>query len=454
MATEIVIDSGLLPAGSGTVNSSLKEEESENVPEHVEKEVSVNKAEPEVLIEGFVCRHEHFCRLCNENIARGTHIYPIRPEDDMNSRDWVHYTCASQAGILEDMSMRPVCKHWARLGKCLFKDTCFFAHPEEAACTIKSRRTWGGRRVAVRNDGRANEFRRFIVRNFGIENLSQGSGVLDIAGGKGELTFLLENLNGIKSTCIEPRSLKLRKFVRRFKFGMFHRTQTVSGRSVTRDFREGVKKCEQIRMCFKDEMIQAIVKNESETLNSLVEEAIEESKHLAWSSKGLGANEHEDGHEDEIDFESRHKRKGTRKEKSLPDLNQLENENGEPEMTEAQLKHDQENKAAVCEVNDITGIAETLRNASAVVGMHPDQATGAIVDLALALNVPFAVVPCCVYHKLFPERRLRDGGEVNDYDALIQYLVEKDPDNIKVETLDFEGKNKVVYSLGGTRCNG
>lgn len=32
-----------------------------------------------------------------------------------------------------------------------------------------------------------------------------------------------------------------------------------------------------------------------------------------------------------------------------------------------------------------------------VVGMHPDQATDAIVDFALACSKPFAVVPCCVF---------------------------------------------------------
>ena len=80
-------------------------------------------------------------------------------------------------------------------------------------------RTWGGRRVRVLNDGRANSFRRFIIEKFGDAALRSGGGVLDIAGGKGELSFLFENLNGISSTCIEPRPLQLRSFVRRFTFG-------------------------------------------------------------------------------------------------------------------------------------------------------------------------------------------------------------------------------------------
>jgi hypothetical protein len=42
-------------------------------------------------------------------------------------------------------------------------------------------------------------------------------------------------------------------------------------------------------------------------------------------------------------------------------------------------------------------------------------ATGHIVDAAVALGKPFAVVPCCVFANLFPERRTpddRQGGGV------------------------------------------
>ena len=41
---------------------------------------------------------------------------------------------------------------------------------------------------------------------------------------------------------------------------------------------------------------------------------------------------------------------------------------------------------------------------SAVVGMHPDQATEAIADFAIAHRKPFAIVPCCVFPQLHPER--------------------------------------------------
>jgi len=81
---------------------------------------------------------------------------------------------------------------------------------------------------------------------------------------------------------------------------------------------------------------------------------------------------------------------------------------------------------------------------SIFVGMHPDQATEAIVDAAFRFKKPFAVIPCCVYPSLFPHRRLLTGQGVVTYSGFIQYLTEKDP-RISVTTLPFEGRNKVLY---------
>ena len=91
-----------------------------------------------------------------------------------------------------------------------------------------------------------------------------------------------------------------------------------------------------------------------------------------------------------------------------------------------------------------------------VVGLHPDQATDAAVDFALAHGKPFAVVPCCTYARDFPHRRRppgpgrpKGGGPVTTHAHLVEYLLAKAPGVIKCETLPFEGKNVVVYSLGG-----
>eukprot|EP01126_Amoeba_proteus_P009803 TRINITY_DN1374_c0_g4_i1.p1 TRINITY_DN1374_c0_g4~~TRINITY_DN1374_c0_g4_i1.p1 ORF type:complete len:306 (-),score=133.03 TRINITY_DN1374_c0_g4_i1:341-1258(-) len=91
-------------------------------------------------------------------------------------------------------------------------------------------------------------------------------------------------------------------------------------------------------------------------------------------------------------------------------------------------------------------VISLLDSCGIVIGMHPDQAAGAIVDFAISKGIPFALTPCCVYSDQFPHRRLKNGEKVTTYSHLIRWLVEKDPSHIKLDQLDFEGKNVVVYS--------
>jgi hypothetical protein len=86
------------------------------------------------------------------------------------------------------------------------------------------------------------------------------------------------------------------------------------------------------------------------------------------------------------------------------------------------------------------------------VGLHPDQATEGIVDAALERGLPFAVVPCCVFPSLFPDRRMhtthmgQGAGTigVTSYRGFLAYLRAKDP-RARLARLPLEGKNIVVY---------
>eukprot|EP00959_Pyramimonas_sp_CCMP1952_P277208 5795393-Pyramimonas_sp.AAC.2 len=55
---------------------------------------------------------------------------------------------------------------------------------------------------------RANPFRKWILKVYEIEFLSQGTGVLDVGCGRGELAFQLLNLNGVPVTGLDPRPLE------------------------------------------------------------------------------------------------------------------------------------------------------------------------------------------------------------------------------------------------------
>jgi len=50
-----------------------------------------------------------------------------------------------------------------------------------------------------------------LIDTFGREKLAQGSGVLDIGGGRGELSFEMLNLNNIRATIVDPRPGSLSK---------------------------------------------------------------------------------------------------------------------------------------------------------------------------------------------------------------------------------------------------
>lgn len=79
-----------------------------------------------------------------------------------------------------------------------------------------------------------------------------------------------------------------------------------------------------------------------------------------------------------------------------------------------------------------------------VVGLHPDQATGAVVELAGEFNKPFAVVPCCTFADDFPERKLANGSSVRTYDDLVAWL-RAQSSGTKAGYLGFQGKNLVVF---------
>ena len=96
---------------------------------------------------------------------------------------------------------------------------------------------------------------------------------------------------------------------------------------------------------------------------------------------------------------------------------------------------------------DLDGpLGEAIARCDVLVGMHPDQATEPVVDAAIALGKPFAVVPCCVFPELFPDRRTADGAPVRTYVEFVDYLVAKHPD-AKLGYLPFKGRNRVVYRL-------
>jgi len=83
--------------------------------------------------------------------------------------------------------------------------------------------------------------------------------------------------------------------------------------------------------------------------------------------------------------------------------------------------------------------------------MHPDQAAGPIVKYAVQYQKSFAVVPCCVYSKEFPKRKLLSKEQKEEYSNkfLKRTLLSKEQKEEHLSehhVVDQRGKGKRVTS--------
>jgi len=97
---------------------------------------------------------------------------------------------------------------------------------------------------------------------------------------------------------------------------------------------------------------------------------------------------------------------------------------------------------------------EALDQCGIVVAMHPDEATEMSIDAANAKF--FAVVPCCVFHCLFPDRRMpagseKVGQEVVSYNDFMEYLMLSKGDSsgrpVSLSYLNVQGRNRVLHNF-------
>mmetsp|Transcript_10165 Transcript_10165/g.15156 ORF Transcript_10165/g.15156 Transcript_10165/m.15156 type:complete len:329 (+) Transcript_10165:285-1271(+) len=266
---------------------------------------------------------------------------------------------------------------------------------------------------------------------------SNDNGVLlDVAGGKGTLSWLLKNCDNVNSVVADPR---ICKFDRLGKSVLYLKQNPDVASDRTREDKptyqplatlvvdgffdhindgsddgcnkiSGFKKPQHLRLLVDDQLVHAMQRQGADTANtdnsttspSSWHEYFDNASRRAREAMPLGYRELED-----------------------------DNQGGALDKADEAL--------------------HTLQSVKLVVGFHPDQATEACIDLAMCLGVPFCIVPCCVFPSAFPDRRVKSSGErVNRYRSLIQYLKEKVPWCMRVTELEFSSdtaKNILLYSL-------
>ncbi|KAG8457344.1 hypothetical protein KFE25_014073 [Diacronema lutheri] len=218
------------------------------------------------------------------------------------------------------------------------------------------------RRHHAKKDSRHQHFVSWLCDTYGEDALRAGSGVLDVAGGAGGVAFQLSVRREIDVVVVDPRPVRCSPRQRR---ALRHHAESATA------FRT----------------MERAVAAPAETARCTPPSA-------APVPHNLGA--------------------------PLPtDFSNVANELGaRPRVLPTQLRE-------LFGARFAREHSALLSACSIVVGMHPDEATEAIVDLAVAARKPFALLPCCVFPKRFAARRLPDGNEVRTHADLCVYLVHK-----------------------------
>lgn len=322
-----------------------------------------------------------------------------------------------------------LCREWKKSkGNCSYGTQCRFLHPEldltldlQVARKDRTKNDRGKtKRIRKKNKQKNKQFCYWLAHEFGIELLQSGLGVLDVAGGRGEISFILNNVLQISSSIIDPRDkIDYSTFITKLKSGNYRsfNQEEVSKLNLTNNIPDDIVIPNHIKLFFTPILWELLRMDSKETCNkqNYDKEYITflENKQEAFTNV------------DEFFSKLVNEAKACWNPKTL--LN-----------SKIQIESStEESSISIFEVQSL------LENCSCIIGMHPDQATEAIVDYALLTNKPFAIIPCCVCSKQYPNRIFND-SLVSNYSDFIEYLKSKHED-IQVSTLPFEGKNTVLF---------
>jgi hypothetical protein len=302
-------------------------------------------------------------------------------------------------------------KRWAakqaRKGKATVRATAMHAETEAAQQFAVA----FAQQPSLSHRHRVFAFREFILATY---ELPKGSLVLDIAGGKGELSWLLVNADDIDSVVIDPR---ITDYTSLEKSVAWLRANPAKAAA---------------QGCWTHQPLLAKVLSERGEVPAQPPRhlrAFVDSDMVESVTNGGGGAEWADywatatARAEQEEFDQHQKVFGG--EDSTPDYPGL--------------------------IVDSTEARSVLSKPALVVGFHPDQATEACIDMALRMRVPFVVCPCCVFPSEFPDRRLSDGRTVTTHTDFITYLTKKHP-AIRTADLPFQSKSgasrrTVLYML-------
>lgn len=453
-------------------------------------------------------RKQHGCMACGAPVGVGELVWPLHIGGDPR-RTWVHVRCAVER--LGTPLVPPPCKHYVGKGFCVFGDRCFFDHPDDvqpvdgptpfvepgntradreeraqrqprgastAAANGAASDEPGARisryrmRARVRNHHRASMLRRWVLERYGLERVAAGAGVLEVAGGKGELSFQFAKVNGIRATNVDPRRGRLDKYRKVLAAGFYTRNRAFEhvdvrvparASSLPADGEPGL-----VRAFF--EMPQLRARTRAGARAAAEEPAAAEAwmpvfarDEDAWAREQSRARSHRwtrrglvrvpgaaDAGADAAAGAGANGAGGFGDD-TCPECacacDACEDEGGGGHGADDADEDDEADGTidAAALVDSLDDARAILSEVSIVVSMHGDAAVDHALEFALQRGLPFALVPCCVYQHLNPWR-----PDVRSYEQLLQHLEARAREagvEVGRTTLLFEGKNQLIYSL-------
>ena len=283
---------------------------------------------------------------------------------------------------------------------------CAPARPEdEAASAWRVAAAPSG--VGVPRRDRVDVFRRWVGATFGPgeatgvprEALGAPAAVLDVAGGKGDLAWLLSNAEplglGADVVVCDPRPVDHTKLERCAEYlyeRLGHGNETLESLTWEKgpqgilaqgfsleQLQPPFRRPRHLRVYFDQELAAAVEKEEVEMAAGGRSGSSGSATSDEWSRFWAGARRRADTAPVPLHH------------------------------TPADLVA--ERAAAPTLSDDADAAFSALRSARLLLAFHPDEATEPAIDFALRRRLPFAVVPCCVFASLLPGRGADvDGG--------------------------------------------
>lgn len=288
-------------------------------------------------------------------------------------------------------------------------------------------------------------FRDFLWETYG-SYLTPGDLVLDVAGGKGDLSWLFENVDDLKSVVVDPRSLSSQNHLIRSVHWLSDHPDECRKRAIP-DLPTHQPLAALIPEILERKEKRALKVSEPEylaprhlkmKLNNDVVKAIRKARQEPVSSDGCPPSW-----------------------RTFWSKIQEENTTNELVNGDALFLPESERKsfATTTPIQAASEAWKVLQKIRLITAFHPDSATEACVDLAGLLRIPLCIVPCCVFPSEFPDRKVavqEDSGKValvrvRDHQLFIRYLQHKQPQlRKKLLPFHFTGtplKNVALYTL-------